>query len=75
MTHNLLSTNSSRLQIPGGGLSEVSSCSAQYQQSSTVWGSTPEGLAAGQDCENLPQELRDGCLWRFGWFADTLNPT
>ncbi|KAL9587539.1 MAG: hypothetical protein Q9203_003465 [Teloschistes exilis] len=61
--------------MPGGSLGDVSSCAAQYQQSPTLWGPKFEGVASSADCENLPQELRNGCLCRFGWFADSKYPT
>jgi hypothetical protein len=26
------------------------------------------------DCENFPQALKAGCLWRFDWFGGADNP-
>ncbi|KAL8674350.1 MAG: hypothetical protein Q9168_001210 [Polycauliona sp. 1 TL-2023] len=61
--------------IPGGGLGDTSSCTEQYSTDSIFWGSQSQGFSSVADCDRLPRALKDGCLWRFGWFAGAQNPS
>ncbi|KAL8908807.1 MAG: hypothetical protein Q9171_005307 [Xanthocarpia ochracea] len=68
------SSDTFALMVPGGGLGDVSSCTSQYPQPPTVWGSQDAGVCSADDCNHLAPELKEGCLWRFGWFSDAQNP-
>jgi hypothetical protein len=32
------------------------------------------GVSSSDDCENLPDNLKAGCKWRFDWFQDASFP-
>ncbi|KAL8756841.1 MAG: hypothetical protein Q9199_002651 [Rusavskia elegans] len=61
--------------IPGGGLGGVNSCMDQSSKPATFWGSQTLGLSSAGDCDRLAPALKDGCLWRFGWFAGAQKPS
>lgn len=39
-----------------------------------MFGTNNQGVSKKEDCENLPDALKDGCNWRFDWFKDAAFP-
>lgn len=62
------------LQIPGGGVGIYNACSKQWNAPNDGWGDKYGGVGSRQDCDSLPGEIRDGCLFRFDWFGGADNP-
>jgi hypothetical protein len=62
------------LQIPGGNTTSHDACAKQYGVDQTVFGETTAGVGSVEDCDNLPEKLRDACKWRFDWFQDAQYP-
>ena len=61
------------LMMPGGGIGAMNGCRNQWGADGS-WGDQYGGLHTVQGCENLPEQLRPGCYWRFGWFENAANP-
>ena len=61
-------------QIPGGNTTKVDGCATQYGVSQSVFGQDHKGIVTKDDCENLPESLRDACEWRFDWLKDASYP-
>ena len=64
----------SLLQIPGGNTTSTNACAQQYGVDQSVFGDNMAGVGSRGDCENLPENLRAGCQWRFDWFRDASFP-
>lgn len=63
------------MQIPGGNnTSSQNACAQQFGVSQSVFGQTNAGVNKREDCQNLPDILKPGCLWRFDWFKDASYP-
>lgn len=61
------------IQIPGGGLGAFpEGCPKQWGVALEQWGQQYGGLSSEDGCKNLPEQLREGCKWRFQSWAD--NP-
>jgi len=60
--------------IPGGGVGLFNGCSSQWGAPADGWGDRYGGVRSIAECEQLPVQLRDGCRWRFQWFAGADNP-
>lgn len=63
------------LQIPGGGVGIYNACSRQWGAPGDGWGQRYGGVGSRGECYPLPDEIRGGCLFRFGWFKGADNPT
>jgi len=69
-----LSSNHFDLQIPGGGVGIFNGCESQWNSDPNGWGQRYGGVSSIDQCNNLPEQLRDGCKWRFEWFKGSDNP-
>ena len=63
------------LQIPGGGVGIFNACSRQWGAPGEGWGQRYGGVNSRDRCYGLPEQIRDGCLFRFDWFKGADNPT
>ncbi|KAF1851884.1 glycoside hydrolase family 45 protein [Cucurbitaria berberidis CBS 394.84] len=73
--YDLRSTNRFSLAIPGGNTTSTNACAQQFGVSQSVFGNDMSGVSSKDDCQNLPEPLRDGCKWRFDWFKDASYPS
>jgi hypothetical protein len=62
------------IQLPGGGVGLFNGCTTQWGAPENGWGDRYGGVRTAAECMQLPQQLQDGCLWRFGWFENADNP-
>ncbi|CAF1044433.1 unnamed protein product [Adineta steineri] len=62
------------LQIPGSGVGIRNACSNQWNTGTDGWGQRYGGVSSAQQCDALPEPLRNGCLFRFNWFRGADNP-
>jgi hypothetical protein len=69
-----LGENHFDIQIPGGGLGIFNGCTPQWGAPSDGWGNRYGGVSSVGECNQLPQQLQEGCRWRFGWFQNADNP-
>ncbi|OAA62666.1 Barwin-like endoglucanase [Niveomyces insectorum RCEF 264] len=69
-----LGSNHFDLAIPGGGVGEFNACTQQYGAPPNGWGDRYGGIHSKSDCASFPAALKDGCNWRFDWFAGADNP-
>ncbi|KAH8822745.1 glycoside hydrolase family 45 protein [Flagelloscypha sp. PMI_526] len=68
-----LGLNQFDLQIPGGGVGIFTQgCPAQFSD----WngGAQYGGVSSRLECDNLPEDVRRGCYFRFDWFEGADNP-
>jgi hypothetical protein len=49
-------------------------CSSQWNSPTDGWGQRYGGVTAKAQCANLPDDLKPGCLFRYGFFNDADNP-
>ncbi|KAF2748969.1 glycoside hydrolase family 45 protein [Sporormia fimetaria CBS 119925] len=63
------------LAVPGGNTTSQDACSRQYNVDQSVFGATGSGVGSLDECDRLPEQLRDACRWRFDWFQDAQYPT
>ncbi|XP_055354488.1 uncharacterized protein LOC129600111 isoform X2 [Paramacrobiotus metropolitanus] len=70
-----LGENHFDLQIPGGGFGIFDGCTRQWGLAESVWGNRYGGVWSRDQCNALPQPIRDGCYWRFDWFKGADNPS
>jgi hypothetical protein len=61
-------------QVPGGNTSYSNTCAKQYGVPGSVFGKENEGLSSRDQCEALPEIIRDGCYWQFDWFKNADGP-
>jgi hypothetical protein len=61
-------------KIPGGNTTSQNACAQQFGVSQSVFGQNNQGVSKKEDCQNLPDPLKDGCNWRFDWFKDASYP-
>ncbi|KAJ3000063.1 hypothetical protein HDV02_000711 [Globomyces sp. JEL0801] len=67
------------LALPGGGVGYFrGACKTQWgvqdQNGQSGWGDTYGGVKSRNQCEQLPNEIRRGCYFRFDWFNNADNP-
>lgn len=69
------------IQIPGGGFGIFNACVGPendipfYQTGSeSDWGQRYGGVNSDTQCANIPQNVQDGCNWRFNDFLNSDNP-
>ncbi|KAI1438071.1 RlpA-like double-psi beta-barrel-protein domain-containing protein-containing protein [Xylaria sp. CBS 124048] len=69
-----LGSNQFDLMMPGGGVGLFDGCSVEFGQ--PLPGQQDGGVSSDADCDdaNMPEILRAGCHWRFGWFMNADNP-
>ncbi|KAK9470867.1 endo-glucanase RCE3 [Dipodascopsis tothii] len=63
------------LLIPGGGVGLFNGCSAQYGAGTDGWGARYGGVSSRDECDILPDALKDGCYFRWDWMLGADNPT
>ena len=63
------------LQIPGGGVGIFNGCSGQWGAGRDGWGQRYGGVSSRDQCSWLPEQIRQGCLFRFDWFRGADNPS
>jgi hypothetical protein len=68
-------SNRFSLAIPGGNTTEHDGCARQYGVDQKVFGENHSGVGSSEDCDRLPEALRDSCKWRFDWFQDAQYPS
>lgn len=61
--------------MPGGGFGIFNGCTSEWGTPSTGWGAQYGGVSSRSMCDAFPAKLRDGCYWRYDWFANADNPT
>ncbi|KAM0335277.1 hypothetical protein ACHAQA_000322 [Verticillium albo-atrum] len=69
-----LGDNHFDIAIPGGGVGIFNACTAQYNAPPNGWGDQYGGIHSRAECDGFPEALKDGCYWRFDWFANADNP-
>ncbi|KAI5864906.1 RlpA-like double-psi beta-barrel-protein domain-containing protein-containing protein [Durotheca rogersii] len=69
-----LGQNHFDIAIPGGGVGLFNACTDQYGAPADGWGERYGGVSSRAACDAFPAALRDGCYWRFDWFAGADNP-
>ncbi|CAG0900644.1 unnamed protein product [Darwinula stevensoni] len=70
-----VNANQFDLQIPGGGVGIFNGCQSQWNAPPDGWGNRYGGVSSRQACDALPQQIRDGCYFRFDWFRGADNPS
>ncbi|PGH13688.1 hypothetical protein AJ79_03539 [Helicocarpus griseus UAMH5409] len=68
---DVVAFNRFALAVPGGNTSYAGACAARYGVSNATFGIENEGVEKREDCDDLPEPLREGCRWRFDWYANT----
>jgi len=63
------------LQIPGGGVGIFNGCQPQWNAPDNGWGERYGGVRSRDECYALPEQIRNGCFFRFDWFRGADNPT
>ncbi|KAF4976437.1 hypothetical protein FZEAL_6875, partial [Fusarium zealandicum] len=66
-----LGENHFDIQMPGGGVGIFDGCSPQWGR---LAGAQYGGISSRSECDKYPELLKDGCHWRFDWFANADNP-
>lgn len=61
--------------MPGGGVGIFNGCKKQYNAPDNGWGERYGGVHSRDECNALPEAIREGCYWRFDWFQNSDNPT
>ncbi|XP_057669826.1 endoglucanase-like [Diorhabda carinulata] len=69
-----LYSNQFDLQIPGGGVGLYNGCSRQWNAPEDGWGDRYGGVHTLEECNQLPQQLQEGCRWRFEFMEGVPNP-
>ncbi|KAK0528347.1 hypothetical protein OC834_004085 [Tilletia horrida] len=57
------------LQVPGGGVGDYNACPAEYGSPPNGWGARFGGVNSRAECGQLPPSLRQGCYWKYDFFA------
>ncbi|KAF2190767.1 glycoside hydrolase family 45 protein [Zopfia rhizophila CBS 207.26] len=73
--YDVATANRFSLAVPGGNTTSHDACANQFGVSQTVFGEENSGVESKDDCDNLPESMRPGCLWRFDWFQNALYPS
>ncbi|KAJ2904499.1 endoglucanase type k [Zalerion maritima] len=66
-----LGSNHFDFLMPGGGLGIFDGCTSQF---GGIAGAQYGGISSREECEDMPDALKDGCYWRFDWFMNADNP-
>lgn len=69
-----LGENHFDLAMPGGGVGLFNACTNQWGAPPNGWGKQYGGISSRSECDNFPEKLKDGCYWRFDFFANSDNP-
>lgn len=67
-----LGSNHFDILMPGGGVGLFDGCSTQYGQA--LPGAQYGGVSSRDECDQMPEALKEGCYWRFDWFGNSDNP-
>ncbi|RYO81950.1 hypothetical protein DL762_006854 [Monosporascus cannonballus] len=67
-----LGSNHFDLLMPGGGVGLFDGCSAQFGHA--LPGAQYGGVSSRAQCDQMPENLKEGCYWRFDWFSNSDNP-
>ena len=67
-----LGSNHFDILMPGGGVGLYDGCSSQYGQA--LPGQQYGGVSSRDECDQMPEPLKEGCYWRFDWFKGADNP-
>lgn len=62
------------LQIPGGNITSQNACAQQFGVEQSVFGQEAKGVGSVEDCDKMPDALKEACKWRFDWFKDASFP-
>ncbi|KAL6705517.1 hypothetical protein ACN47E_006634 [Coniothyrium glycines] len=73
--YDITTTNRFSLAIPGGNTTSSNACAKQYGVNQAVFGENLSGVSSIEDCNNLPENLKAGCRWRFDWYKDAAFPS
>ncbi|KAF2452374.1 RlpA-like double-psi beta-barrel-protein domain-containing protein-containing protein [Lineolata rhizophorae] len=66
--------NKFTIAVPGGNTSFAGACSDQYGVPESTFGVENQGVRTRDDCQNLPEPMIGGCMWRFDWYENAENP-
>lgn len=66
-----LGNNHFDIQIPGGGVGLFDGCTPEF---GGIPGQQYGGVSSRDECNGMPELLKDGCFWRFDWFENADNP-
>nr|CCJ09455.1 glycoside hydrolase family 45 protein [Phaedon cochleariae] len=68
-------TNLFDIAMPGSGVGYYSQgCTSQWNSDVSNWGDQYGGVNSAEECYKLPQNLWEGCLFRFQWMEGVSNP-
>ena len=67
-------TDTTVLQMPGGGFGLFDACTKEWNATPDVWGKTYGGSDTNT-CSAFPEKLHKGCGFRWDWFMGADNPT
>ncbi|CAM1501147.1 Fc.00g103090.m01.CDS01 [Cosmosporella sp. VM-42] len=67
-----ISNNQFDILIPGGGMGQFDGCTPEF---GSMPGDQYGGVKNRDDCEAMPELLKDGCKWRWDWFNNADNPS
>ncbi|PVH93183.1 glycoside hydrolase family 45 protein [Periconia macrospinosa] len=73
--YDVTSNNRFSLAIPGGNTTSHDACAKQYGVDQKVFGQENSGIRSENDCDNLPDNLKEACKWRFEWYKDQQYPS
>ncbi|KAI6778046.1 glycoside hydrolase family 45 protein [Emericellopsis cladophorae] len=66
-----LGSNHFDILMPGGGVGLFDGCTPQF---GGLPGARYGGISSRNECESFPEQLKEGCYWRFDWFQNADNP-
>ncbi|KAG5869127.1 hypothetical protein JTB14_023937 [Gonioctena quinquepunctata] len=69
-----LVVNQFDLAMPGGGVGLSNGCTTQWNAPADGWGERYGGVTSEAGCDELPEQLRSGCKFRFGFMEGISNP-
>lgn len=73
--YDITTNNRFSLAIPGGNITSQNACAQQFSVDQSVFGQENMGVASVDDCDKMPDALKESCKWRFGWFKDASFPS
>ena len=66
-----LGSNHFDILMPGGGVGLFDGCTPQF---GGLPGARYGGISSRNECDSFPEQLKEGCYWRFDWFQNADNP-
>ncbi|CAG9839574.1 unnamed protein product [Diabrotica balteata] len=74
-TGDALGQNHFDILMPGGGVGEFNlGCKTQWNAPDDGWGERYGGVTSLEGCNELPEQLQEGCRFRFTWMKGVPNP-